>query len=201
MSVPPGCIFTFSNESILFLCQVRSGGPTICEETQRVTAIIDVDGATICEETQHVTAIIDVDGAPVVEPTHSSASGHLLSRLSSTCPYCRSLFTTDRELGDHIRSQHADRRYSCVQCACTFVSKEGLNRHVRHVHQKLVKFRCQICGKGYEGRRNYHDHMATHAGVKRNVCSICQAQFTFERSLKAHVMRFHPDAIESLSHS
>ena len=209
------------------LCQVRYSGPTICDEPQHVTAIIDVDGATICDETQHVTAItdvggaticdetqhvtaiietqhvtasIDVDGAPVVEPSHSSASGHLQSKLS-TCPYCRLLFTTDGELCDHIRTQHADRRYSCLQCACTFVSKEGLNRHVRHIHQKLVKFRCQICGKGYDERRNYHDHMATHAGVKRNVCAICQAQFTFKRSLKVHVMRFHPDAIESLSHS
>ena len=92
-------------------------------------------------------------------------------------------------------------RYSCLQCSSTFVSMEGLKRHVRHVHQKLVKFRCQICDKGYHDRRNYHDHMATHAGVKRNVCTICQAQFTFKRGLKAHVMSFHPDAIESLSHS
>ena len=72
---------------------------------------------------------------------------------------------------------------------------------MRHVHQKLVKFRCQICGKGYHDSRNYHDHMATHAGVKRNVCTICKAQFTFVHSLSVHVLRFHPDAIESLSHS
>ena len=165
-----------------FLCQVRAGGPAICDETQ------------------HVTAIIDVDGAPVVGPTHSSASGHLQSKLSM-CPYCRLLFTTDRDRCDHIRTQHADRRYSCVQCACTFVWKKGLNRHVRHVHQKQAKLRCGICGKGYDDRRDYHDHVATHAGVKRNVCTICQTQFTFKRGLKEHVMRFHPDAIESLSHS
>ena len=42
--------------------------------------------------------------------------------------------------------------------------------------------------------------MATHAGVKRNVCTICQAQFTSKRALKAHIMRFHPDVIESLNH-
>ena len=124
-----------------------------------------------------------------------------LAPILLTCPYCRLLLTTDRELCDHIRTQHADMRYSCQQCPCTFVSMGGLNRHVRNIHQKLVKFRCQTCGKGYEGRRNYHDHMATHAGVKRNVCMICQAQFTFKRGLKVHVMRFHPDAIESLSHS
>ena len=123
----------FQTRLFLCLCQVRSGGPAICDEpqhvtaiieTQHVTAIIDVDGATICDETQHVTAIIDVDGAPVVEPSHSSASGHLQSRLSK-CPYCRLLFTTDRNsdrnLCDHIRTQHA---YSCLQCPCTFVSTE-----------------------------------------------------------------------------
>ena len=192
--------FTHFQTRTLFLCQVRSGGPAICDDTHHVTAIIGVDGVTICDETQHVTAIIDVDGAPVVEPTQSSASGHLQSKLR-TCPYCRLQFTTDRHLCDHIRTQHADMRYSCQQCPCTFVSTCGLNRHVRNIHQKLVKFRCQTCGKGYEGRRNYHDHMATHAGVKRNVCMICQAQFTFKRGLKVHVLRFHPDAIESLSHS
>ena len=191
--------FTHFQTRTLFLCQVRSGGPAICDKTQHVTAIIDVDGATICDETQHA-AIIDVDGAPVVEPSHSSASRHLQSKLSP-CPYCRLLITTDRELCDHIRTQHADRRYSRQQCPRTFVSMGGLNQHVRHVHQKLVKFRFQTCGKGYDNRRNYHDHMAMHAGVKRNVCTICQAQFTFKRGLKAHVMSFHPDAIESLSHS
>ena len=174
--------FTHFQTRTFFLCQVRSGGPTICDETQ------------------HVTAIIDVDGAPVVEPSHTSASGHLQSKLSP-CPYCRLQLTTDRELCDHIRTQHADRRYSCLQCPRTFVSMGVLNSHVRNIHQKLVKFRCHICGKGYDGRINYHDHMATHAGVKRNVCTICQARFTFKRSLKVHVMRFHPDAIESLSHS
>ena len=155
------------------LCQVRSGGPTICE---------------------------DVDGAPVVEPSHSSASGHLQSKLKK-CPYCRLPFMTDRELCDHIRSQHADRRYSCQQCPSTFVSMGSLNRHVRHVHQRLVKFRCGVCDKGYDDRTDYHDHVATHAGVKRNVCTICQAQFTFKRGLKVHVMHFHPDAIESLNHN
>ena len=146
----------FQTRLFLCLCQVRSGGPaicdepqhvtaiidvdgaTICDEPQHVTAIIDVDGATICDETQHVTAIIDVDGAPVFEPNHSSASGHLQSKLS-TCPYCRLLFTTDRNLCDHIRSRHADRRYCCQQCSCTFVSTSALNRHVRNLHQKLVK--------------------------------------------------------------
>ena len=101
-------------------------------------------------------------------------------------------------------AQKPVRSYShaaCQQCSCTFVCTGGLNRHVRNVHQKLVKFRCQICDKGYNERRDYHDHMAMHAGVMRNVCAFCQAQFMSKRALKAQVMRVHPDAIESLNHS
>ena len=56
--------YTFSNKSTCFLCQVRSGGPTICDETQHVTAIIETQHVTVIIETHHVTVIIDVDGAP-----------------------------------------------------------------------------------------------------------------------------------------
>ena len=105
---------------------------------------------------------------------------HTIAGRLTPMPYCRLLFTTDGELCDHIRTQHADRRYSCLQFPRTFVSMGVLNSHVRNKHQKLVKFRCQICGKGYDDRRNDHDHIAAHAGVKRNVCTIRQAQFTFE---------------------
>ena len=56
-------------------------------------------------------------------------------------------------------------RYSCQQCACTFVSTYVLNRHMRNIHQKLVKFRCQICGKGYDERRNYHDHIINNNNI------------------------------------
>ena len=56
--------------TVVFPCQVRSGGPAIYDETQRVTAIIDIAGSS------------------VVEPSKSSASGHLQSKLSR-CPYCQ----------------------------------------------------------------------------------------------------------------
>ena len=82
-------------------------------------------------------------------------------------------------------------RFMCPLCQCTFASKAGLKGHVTHVHQKLAKYLCETCGKGYSVRSNYMDHIATHSGTRRHVCSMCQRQFTFKHSLKSHMLRFH----------
>ena len=92
-------------------------------------------------------------------------------------------------------TKHVAGRIVCVQCKCTFVSKGGLNEHIKRVHQKLARYQCEACGKGYSRRSNYYDHLATHTGTKRHVCIICQTQFTFKHGLKAHVLRFHPNQI------
>ena len=109
------------------------------------------------------------------------------------CTDCGSVFTGKKKLQYHIRIKHCGKRFVCLQCQCTFASGSGLREHVKHIHQKLARYQCQTCGKGYSHRSNYDDHVAVHTGVKRNVCPICQAHFTFKPSLKTHILRFHPN--------
>ena len=94
-------------------------------------------------------------------------------------------------LGQDTRTKCAGARFVCPQCQCTLSSRGGLTEHVKIVHQKLARYQCQHCVKGYSHRINYLDHLATHTGVKRYVCSVCQQQFTFKCSLKKHMLRFH----------
>ena len=94
-------------------------------------------------------------------------------------------------------ARFVDGRFACSQCPWTFASKGGLNDHVKLVHQRLARYRCETCGKGYSRRSNYYDHLATHTGTKRHVCVVCQRQFTFKNSLKAHVLRFHVNALSN----
>ena len=109
------------------------------------------------------------------------------------CANCGSVYKNRSQLLYHFRTKHMGKRFVCPQCRCTFASRAGLKGHVAHVHQKLVKYQCETCGKGYSVRSNYYDHIATHTGVKRNICSICQKQFTFKHSMKSHILRFHPN--------
>ena len=73
------------------------------------------------------------------------------------------------------------------------MSKGGLREHVQYIHQN-ARYQCETCGKGYANRTHFVDHLARHTGVKRNVCSVCQASFAYKHGLKAHVLRFHPNA-------
>ena len=94
-------------------------------------------------------------------------------------------------LGHHGRTKCASIRFVCTQSQCTLANRRGLTEHVEIVHEKLVKFQCEHCEKGYSHRSHYLDHLAIHTGIKRNVCPVCQRQFTFKCNLKTRMLRVH----------
>ena len=90
-----------------------------------------------------------------------------------------------------VEAKQSPLRYACPQCQRVYVTRWGMQVHAQRVHEQLMRFRCATCGKGFSVRSNYFDHLATHSGVKKHVCAICQARFTFKCSLKVHRLRFH----------
>ena len=113
-------------------------------------------------------------------------------RCQNTCTDCRAVFKDKLQLIAHVKREHGRNRFSCPRCECTFVSKGGLNAHIQYNHQKVASYRCETCGKGYANRTYFVDHLTTHTGVKRNVCPVCQQQYTSKCSLKTHMLRCHP---------
>ena len=114
---------------------------------------------------------------------------------SHQCVDCGAVFNDAAQLDCHVRSKHAGMRFACPHCQRTFAWKSGLNEHVKFTHQKLSRYRCETCGKRYAHRSDYYDHLATHTGVKRNVCPVCLKGFTWKSSMKAHMLQFHPAKI------
>ena len=66
----------------------------------------------------------------------------------------------------HIKMMHRDRQFVCPQCERSYVSKSGLTEHVNTMHNKLTKYRCETCKRGFMDRCRYYDHAAAHTGVK-----------------------------------
>ena len=129
----------------------------------------------------------------LIEPNQETY-GHDLHE----CVDCGAVFKCWNQLQCHIKTKHAHRRFVCTQCKRTFAHIGSLKEHVKNIHEKLAKYQCETCGKGYSRPSHYHDHLATHTGVKRNICPICQSQFTFKHDLKVHLLHFHPsDAAHS----
>ena len=96
-------------------------------------------------------------------------------------------------MSHHVTTIHDSRLFVCPQCQRSYVTKYVLKQHVDRMHNKLYRYRCETCGKGFFGRSVYDDHIAAHTGVKRYTCSICDMIFTNKCALKAHVLHFHPN--------
>ena len=75
---------------------------------------------------------------------------------------------------------------SCITPAEAF--KSGLVAHTDYALSAQRHSRvCPICGKGFDRREYYEDHMNMHNNVKAHKCSNCSSTFTYKRNLWQHV--------------
>ena len=125
-------------------------------------------------------------------PRRWQQTHELIPQTLPTCAECKMQFSGERQLTWHVRALHGGKLVPCPQCSRAFRHRKGLQEHMKCVHENLPNYQCQVCQKGFTVRSHFLDHVAAHTGAKRNVCRICQAQFTFKRGLKAHIDRFHP---------
>ena len=125
-------------------------------------------------------------------PTNAEINKGSCRQIQEPFRHVRGSVSQERSsLGHDTSTKCAGTRFVCPQCQCTLSSRGGLTAHVKIVHEKLARYQCEHCGEGYSHRSHYLDHLATHSGVKRNVCPVCQRQFAFKRGLKTHMLRFH----------
>ena len=110
-----------------------------------------------------------------------------------TCKPCGSTFESMDQLLCH-ETTHEGERFVCaeVDCLCSYASKSGLKKHVNTMHNKVYRYQCETCDRGFTCRSRYYDHLAAHTGVKRHTCTICGMKFMNKSSLKTHVLHFHP---------
>ena len=144
------------------------------------------------------------NGQKCADFTFTSSSGSSLDHPNITlrwrlrghskynCIYCRTAFTDMHQLLRHITTMHNGRQFVCPQCQRSYDTKNELKEHVDKTHNKLYRYRCELCGKCFFARSLYLDHVAAHTGVERYTCSTCAMKFTNKSALKTHVLKFHP---------
>ena len=78
----------------------------------------------------------------------------------------------------HRQSVHEGRRLACSHGDCNFRTSwpQELKMHVESVHQKIVRFACHVCGKGFYRRGQMRNHQQMHARQGHPVaeCTSCQ---------------------------
>eukprot|EP00116_Pleurobrachia_bachei_P010950 sb/3471212/ len=97
--------------------------------------------------------------------------------------------SSDKDLYQHIRDDHPDRKHFCEVCPMSFTSNYNLVIH-QQIHYGIKSFKCEECGKMFGQSSNYKRHKRGHTGECPFKCEVCGKQFTQKGSMKSH-MRIH----------
>nr|XP_023997862.1 zinc finger protein 652-like [Salvelinus alpinus] len=84
-------------------------------------------------------------------------------------------------------SIHSDRhkQFMCQWCGKDFNMKQYFDEHMK-THTGEKPYICEICGKSFTSRPNMKRHRRTHTGEKPYPCEVCGQRFRFSNMLKAH---------------
>ncbi|KFO71332.1 Zinc finger protein 652, partial [Cuculus canorus] len=75
--------------------------------------------------------------------------------------------------------------FMCQWCGKDFNMKQYFDEHMK-THTGEKPFICEICGKSFTSRPNMKRHRRTHTGEKPYPCDVCGQRFRFSNMLKAH---------------
>jgi len=112
---------------------------------------------------------------------------HLQDKLFK-CNLCEKSFRSAVVLKVHV-SRHKGLRIRCSQCARTYISKDGLKRHIKSVHLKLRPFECTVCPKRFASKVQKERHTITHTAEMPYKCGTCEKLFRHKSSLRNHNKR------------
>ena len=113
------------------------------------------------------------------------------------CPFCEDNFETKNCLIDHQVQTHGRQAFECKECDARFISKTGLDGHVKEEHERDFSLKCPNCPAVYASQKNLKRHIQRNHVEKRPfICDICKMSFTLPSDLKAHVKLKHTKDIK-----
>ena len=82
-------------------------------------------------------------------------------QYSYQCTECRKRFNEKSHYDAHMRG-HEGIMFYCKYCDKSFTQKESHRKHMS-VRSGEYKYGCNKCGKGFNVRKQYENHLKTHA--------------------------------------
>ena len=115
------------------------------------------------------------------------------------CPACNSEFKSRSALTQHIRTEHAPKKFDCDLCDKSFPDQRALREHNNAAHaEDSEAFQCDVCHKFYMSKCKLRRHRLIH-GAFRHFCAYCNKGFHLKDNMNKHVRIVH-ESTESPQH-
>ena len=109
---------------------------------------------------------------------------------SHKCDVCEKAFKRKSELNSHMQI-HSGIKYNCDECNFVTSSKMCVRTHVRRMHQRDFRYKCDECEKSFMSNCELKDHKTSHLGTKSFICEICGKAYLQKSYLVAHKRGVH----------
>ncbi|NWW24923.1 ZN652 protein, partial [Falcunculus frontatus] len=108
-----------------------------------------------------------------------------------TCETCGKSFKRSMSLKVHSLQHSGEKPFKCEVRSWLSLhpSNEGKNADLGKDFPLLgasTQFMCQWCGKDFNMKQYFDEHMKTHTGEKPYICEICGKSFTSRPNMKRH---------------
>ena len=115
------------------------------------------------------------------------------------CNICNKDFESVEKFHDHIKSVHIEKpieenqRIKPKKCDICDTFQKNLDNHIKYVHGKAKKSKCNLCNKVFRDNRTLKTHtINVHKQYqKKYKCSLCDINFQFESTLQKHNLKIH----------
>ena len=93
------------------------------------------------------------------------------------CKLCNLGFQLHKEFIKHMKEEHDDLNPYRCHCGNAYKQRASLRNHVKWVHEKVIRFKCNICQMAFFKKSNHKKHMLTHGEERAFKCEYCGRGF------------------------
>eukprot|EP00088_Acartia_fossae_P051533 TRINITY_DN5789_c0_g1_i4.p1 TRINITY_DN5789_c0_g1~~TRINITY_DN5789_c0_g1_i4.p1 ORF type:complete len:528 (+),score=91.14 TRINITY_DN5789_c0_g1_i4:34-1617(+) len=108
------------------------------------------------------------------------------------CNECGKTLCNEQSLTHHM-SLHKPPEFPCPICGKLFHTKRYVALHSKRVHAQpeAMKYKCDVCNKGFSEKEKMESHINVHLNVKRFKCRWCERAFKDDCNRRAHERTSH----------
>ena len=78
------------------------------------------------------------------------------------------------------------------QCPICYKTLSSLSYKMHmDAHNKIYRYRCPYCNKGFNATNSLKSHVSWHTGIKEYACELCGKEYRNNSNLTAHMRDVH----------